>query len=256
MTTAGEQPQGLLAGKVAVITGAGNGIGKCCAELFVHEGAKVLVADFNGSEEAVAASLGPNAAPFHADVRDEGEIEAMFARALELFGKVDILANVAGNPGGKRGPETTVEEYEEITSVHLRGTLLCNKHAIRAMKRNTDGGAIVNISSAAAMGADAGISPVYGAAKAGINTVTKYLAANHGREGIRVNSVIVGFTLSDKNKAAPDHIKDMLMSRNALGRGGEPIEQARVVAFLVSDRASFITGVNVPVDGGWTARLA
>lgn len=246
---------GLLAGKVAVITGGGNGIGKACSELFVREGASVLVADFNGSEAVVAESLGRKAAAIRTDVRSEEQIEAMFARAIEVFGKVDVLANVAGNPGGKRGDEVTLEEYEELTSVHLRGTILCNKHAIRAMKRG-GGGAIVNISSAAAMGADAGISPVYGAAKAGINTLTKYLASMHGRDGIRVNSLIVGFTLSARNDRAPQEIKDMLVSRNALGRAGDPGEQAQAVAFLASDRASFITGTNLPVDGGWTARLA
>lgn len=247
---------GMLAGKVAVITGGGNGIGKACAELFVREGARVLVADFDGSEATVAESLGAQAAAIRTDVRSEDQIETMFARAVEVFGKVDILANVAGNPGGKRGDEVTLEEYEELTSVHLRGTILCNKHAVRAMKRGGKGGAIINISSAAAMGADAGISPVYGAAKAGVNTLTKYLASTYGRDGIRVNSLIVGFTLSARNDQAPQEIKDMLGSRNALGRAGDPSEQAQVVAFLASDRASFITGTNIPVDGGWTARLA
>jgi len=250
------RPDGPLAGKVAVITGAGKGIGAATAALFVEQGATVLVADIDGSEEAVAAALAPHAAACRCDVRDEAAVEAMFKMAQEKLGAVDILANFAGNPGGKRGDEVTVEEIDDLTSVHLRGTLLTNKFAVRAMKAGGKGGAIVNISSAAAMGASAGISPVYGAVKAGINTATKYLAHRHGRDGIRVNSVIIGFTLSERNTRAPEHIQEALMSGNALGRAGAPREQAEVVAFLASDRASFMTGANVPVDGGWTARLA
>ena len=250
------QPNGSLAGKVAVITGAGKGIGAATAALFVEQGATVLVADFDGSEASVAAALAPYAAACHCDVRDEAQVEAMFAAALTRFGHVDILANFAGTPGGKRGDEVTVEEIDDLTSVHLRGTLLTNKHAVRAMKQGGKGGSIVNISSAAAMGANAGISPVYGAVKAGINTATKFFAHRHGRDGIRINSVIIGFTLSERNVRAPDQIKEMLMDRNALGRAGDPREQSEVVAFLASDRASFVTGANIPVDGGWTARLA
>lgn len=247
---------GLLSGKVAVITGAGKGIGAATAALFVEYGAMVLVADFDGSEQAVAAALGPAALPCSCDVRDEAAVEAMFALALDKLGRVDVLANFAGNPGGKRGEEVTVEEIDDLTAVHLRGTLLTNKHAVRAMKAGDNGGSIINISSAAAMGANAGISPVYGAVKAGINTATKYLAHRHGRDGIRVNSIIIGFTLSERNARAPAHISEALTDGNALGRAGDPREQAEVVAFLASERASFVTGANIPVDGGWTARLA
>lgn len=247
---------GLLEGKVAVITGAGNGIGKSCAEVFVREGARVVLADISGTEGDVARALGANAVAMKVDVRNEDEVEALFVFALETFGKVDILANIAGNAGSRRGEEITVDEFEDITSVHLRGTMLCNKHAVRAMKRNGTGGAIVNISSAAAANADPGISMVYASAKAGINSVTKHIAILHGREGIRANSIVVGFTLSDKNRKAPQDIQDSLASRSALGRPGLPEEQAQVIAFLASDRASFVTGAIIPVDGGWTARLA
>lgn len=246
---------GLLDGKVAVITGAGAGIGQVCATLFVSEGAKVLAADISGGQEETAASLGAAASPFRADMRSEDDIQAMFARAAEIFGRVDILVNVAGNPGARRGAEVTVEEYEDLTSVHLRGTLLANKHAARAMVPS-GGGAIVNFSSAASLNVDGLISPVYSAAKAGINSITKSFAVQYGPQGIRANAVAPGFTLSTKNRGVPPAIAEQLAGRAALGRAGTSEEQAQVAAFLASDRASFVTGVIVPVDGGWTARLA
>jgi NAD(P)-dependent dehydrogenase (short-subunit alcohol dehydrogenase family) len=245
----------LLDGKVAVITGAGAGIGEVCATLFVSEGAKVLAADVSGRQAEVAAALGPSVSPFQVDVRREEDIEAMFARAVEVFGRVDVLVNVAGNPGGRRGPEVTAEEYEDLTSVHLRGTLLCNKHAVRAMSSG-GGGAIVNFSSVASLNADEAISMVYSAAKAGINSITKSIAVQYGPQGIRANAIAPGFTLSTKNLAVPPEIVEERASRAALRRAGQPEEQAHVAAFLASDRASFVTGVVIPVDGGWSARLA
>lgn len=249
------QPGRLLEGKVAVITGAGAGIGATCTALFVNEGAKVLAADITGGQDETAAALGPSVSPFRVDVRREDDIEAMFARAVQVFGRVDILVNVAGNPGARRGREVTVEEYEDLTSVHLRGTLFGNKHAARVMLPN-GGGAIVNFSSVASLNYDAKISIAYSAAKAGINSITRGFAAQYGAQGIRVNAVAPGFTLSQKNLAAPPEIMRELAGRAALGRAGRPEEQAYVAAFLASDRASFVTGVVVPVDGGWSARLA
>jgi NAD(P)-dependent dehydrogenase (short-subunit alcohol dehydrogenase family) len=241
---------------VAVITGAGAGIGEVCAGLFVSEGAQVLAADVSGRQAEVAAALGPSVSPFQVDVRREDDIEAMFARAVEEFGRVDILVNVAGNPGARRGPEVTVEEYEDLTSVHLRGTLLCDKHAVRAMSAGGSGGAIVNFSSVASLNADEQISSVYSAAKAGINSITKSFAVQYGPQGIRANAVAPGFTLSTKNLVVPPEVARELSNRAALRRPGQPEEQARVAAFLASDRASFVTGVIIPVDGGWSARLA
>lgn len=253
--TVSDQPSiDLLAGKVAVITGAGRGIGKVTAKLFAREGAKVLLADISGEEEAAAAEIGPSAMSFHVDVSREDQVEAMYAAALRAFGRLDASVHLAGPPGGRRGDEVTLQEYEEVTSVHLRGMLLCTKHAIRAMAPG--GGAIVNFSSVASLNADPRISMVYAAAKAGINSMTKSFAVQYGARGVRVNAIAPGFTLSEKNQAAPPDLMAELTARAALKRGADPVEQAHVAAFLCSDRASFVTGTIIPVDGGWSARLA
>ena len=132
MAEVAHAPVGMLQGKVAVITGAGAGIGKACAQVFVREGAKVLAVDFSGNETAVAEALGPAAAPFHADVGVEEEIEAMFAAAVRAFGRVDAVLNVAGTQAGRQS-DVTVDEYEQMTAVNLRGVLLSCKHAVRTM---------------------------------------------------------------------------------------------------------------------------
>ncbi|MFF3372260.1 SDR family NAD(P)-dependent oxidoreductase [Streptomyces sp. NPDC002680] len=250
-------PGHLLDGKVAVITGVGAAetIGAVTAAVFVQEGAQVVCADISGAQKDTAVALGPAAAPFQVDITREEEVEAMFAHAVEVFGRVDILVNVAGNPGGRRGDEITVEEYQSLTSVHLLGTALTNKHAVRAMTPN-GGGAIVNFSSAASFNTDKLISMAYAAAKSGVNSLTKSYAVHYGPQNIRVNAVAPGFTMSKKNHRVPAEALAMLEGKAALGRAGQPEEQAHVAAFLASDRASFVSGVVVPVDGGWTSRLA
>jgi NAD(P)-dependent dehydrogenase (short-subunit alcohol dehydrogenase family) len=246
---------GLLAGKVAVVTGAGKGIGRVIARAFVAEGAKVLASDFTGDQDATAAELGDAAVAFQADVTREDEIEAMFASALATFGRVDASIHVAGNPGGRWADEITAEEFDAFIQTHLKGMMFCCKHAVRAMLP-TGGGAIVNFSSTASINYDPLISFAYSSAKAGINSLTKGFAGKYGAQGIRVNAIAPGFTLSEKNLAAPPAILESLTARAALGRAGLPEEQANVALFLASDLSSFVTGVTIPVDGGWTAKLA
>lgn len=243
----------LLAGKVMVITGAGQGMGRVLARVAVREGAKVLAADISGAEEETAAMIGPDAVPFHVDVTREDQIEAMFAAAIKAFGRVDASAHLAGLSGNRRGEEVSFEEYDQLTSVHLGGMLMCSKHAIRTMAP-TGGGAIVNFSSVGSLNGISFISAAYAGAKAGVNAMTKSLAVHAGHQGIRVNAIAPGFTLSEKNLNTPPALE--MTSRAALGRAAHPEEPVQLAVFLCSDRAAFISGVVIPVDGAWSARLA
>jgi NAD(P)-dependent dehydrogenase (short-subunit alcohol dehydrogenase family) len=231
-----------------------QGIGYACARVFVREGAKVLLVDFSGAEGEAAASLGPAAVAHHADVSNEDEIEAMFATALNNFGRVDAAIHVAGTQGG-RAPEISAEEYERMTATNLRGVLLSCKHAIRAMLR-TGGGSIVNFSSVGALNVEDRAPIAYAAAKAGGHSLTKAIAVEYGAKGIRANVIAPGFTLTELTRKASPEILRQMSGKAALQRASLPEEQAEVAAFLASDRASFVTAAVIPVDGGWSARLA
>ena len=247
-------PIGMLTGKVAVITGAGQGIGRACADVFVREGAKVLAVDFSGAQNAVAEQLGSSVVPFHADVSKEDEIEAMFAAALKAFGRVDASLHVAGTQGGRQGPEFTAEEYELMTATNLRGVMFCCKHAARAMAQG-GGGSIVNFTSVAGINGEHLAPLPYTAAKAGVHAVTKVFAIDYAPMGIRVNVVAPGFTLTEMMADASPEVLAFMGAKSALGRPAQASEQAEVAAFLASDRASYVTGTIIPVDGGWTARV-
>jgi NAD(P)-dependent dehydrogenase (short-subunit alcohol dehydrogenase family) len=247
---------GILDGKVAVITGAGRGIGKACAEVFVREGAKVLADDISGAEESVAAALGPAVVPFHADVSREDEVAAMIDAALDTFGRVDAIVNNAATQSGRSRPDyLSLEEYDVMTPVNLRGVLMCCKHAVRAMLQS-GGGSIINVSSVGGINNEERAPVMYMAAKAGVHAITKAIAVEYGPQGIRANVLAPGFTLTELSHGIPPDVLREMSAKPAVGRAGEPREQAEVAAFLASDRASFVTGAIIPVDGGWTARLA
>src|SRR4051812_14842719 len=246
---------GELDGKVAVITGAGSGMAKASAEVFVREGAKVLAADVSGAEKDTAAGLGEAVVPFHVDVSVEGEVEAMFAAALEAFGRVDAVLNVAGIGSAGALADLDLNEYERVMSINLRGVMLGSKHGIRTML-GSGGGAIVNWSSIGGMNGSRMPTSAYSMAKAGVIAVTKAAAIEYGEQGIRANAICPGFieTPMSGGKGASEKFP-ALVGGSALKRGGQPEEVAELASFLASDRASYITGAIIPIDGGVTACL-
>jgi NAD(P)-dependent dehydrogenase (short-subunit alcohol dehydrogenase family) len=255
--TSWEGLMGLLDDKVSVITGAGRGIGKACAEVFVREGAKVVAVDISGAEKETAAELGPAVLAVDADVSDEEAVVAMVDAAVGAFGRIDVLVNNAATVRG-RTPDVdylATSEYDLHTAVTLRGVLLCMNHVIPVMLAN-GGGAIVNVSSVGSLGIEDRAPLMYMAAKSAVNTMTKAVAVEYGRQGIRANVLAPGTTSTERAQMMTPELSDYMAQKTALGRRAEPREQAEVAAFLASDRASFMTGAIIPVDGGWTAKLA
>ena len=244
-----------LMGKVAVITGAGSGMARASAQVFVREGAKVLAADISGRQEETAAALGDAVVPFQVDVTDESSVEAMFAAALEAFGRVDAVLNVAGIGHGGRLDDVELHEYEKAMAVNLPGAWLGTKHAIRTMVP-TGGGVILNWSSTGGMNGSKLPTSVYSAAKAGVISVTKAAALEYGTKGIRVNAICPGFIETEMSggKGAAERFP-ALVKGSALQRGGQPEEVAELASFLASDRAGYITGAVIPIDGGSTCSL-
>jgi NAD(P)-dependent dehydrogenase (short-subunit alcohol dehydrogenase family) len=243
----------LLEGKNAIVTGAGRGLGKAIARVFAREGAQVLAVDFSGAQAATAAEIGSAVVPFDGDVAREEDIAAMFAFARERFGRVDCLVNNAATLMGLRD-EVSAEEYEEGTAVNLKGLMLCCKHAIRAMA-SAGGGAILNVTSAGVLGVEDRASIVYSAAKTAVHSLTQSFAFHHGHQGIRVNALAPGLCKTENWERYPEDFRREIYRKPVLGRPGEAEEPAEVAAFLCSDRASYVTGAIVPVDGGWSIRL-
>jgi len=246
---------GELDGKVAVITGAGSGMAKAASEVFVREGAKVLAADISGAQEQTAKELGEACVPFHVDVTSEADVQAMFAAALEAFGKVDAVLNVAGIGTAAALADLELDDYDRTLAVDLKGVMLGTKHGIKTMLP-TGGGAIVNWSSIGGMNGSRMPTSAYSMAKAGVIALTKAACIEYGEQGIRANAICPGFieTPMSGGKGAAERFP-ALVGGSALKRGGQPEEVAELASFLASDRASYITGAIIPIDGGVTACL-
>jgi NAD(P)-dependent dehydrogenase (short-subunit alcohol dehydrogenase family) len=246
---------GELEGKVAVITGAGSGMARATAEVFVREGARVLAADVSGRQHETADALGDACVPFTVDVTDETQVEAMFAAAVEAFGKVDAVLNVAGIAAGGALAEIALDEYDRILGVDLKGVMLGTKHGIRTMV-GTGGGVILNWSSIGGMNGSRMPTSVYSAAKAGVISFTKAAAIEYGAQGIRANAICPGFIETEMSggKGAAERFP-ALVQGSCLKRGGQPEEVGELASFLASDRAAYITGAVIPIDGGSTCLL-
>jgi NAD(P)-dependent dehydrogenase (short-subunit alcohol dehydrogenase family) len=244
---------GELEGKVAVITGAGSGMARASAHVFVREGARVLGADVSGREQETAEELGDAFVPFHADVSQETDVEAMFAAALQSFGKVDAVLNVAGIGSGGPLADATVDEFQRIMSVNLLGVMLGTKHGIRTMVP-TGGGAIINWSSTGGMNGSKTPVGIYCASKAGVISFTKQAAIEYARDGIRANAICPGLIVTELSGGREAIEKFPHLVKGApMRRAGEPEEVAELACFLASDRAPFMTGAVIAIDGGLTA---
>ena len=250
-------------GKVALVTGGGRGIGKAISLALGAAGADVVinyVSDQAAAEETAETirKMGRRAFPIKADVAVEAEVDSMVEKALEKMEGLHILVNNAGvRSQAVPTLDQTVEGWDRVVSVHLRGTYLCCKRVGDWMVKQRFG-RIVNITSLAGMGGVA-FRADYGPAKAGILNLTKSLAVEWARYNIRVNCVAPGIVETDlikgmtRTKFATNLEK--AYRRTPMRRAAAPEEVASVVLFLVSEASSFVTGVNIPVDGGWTADI-
>lgn len=251
-----------LKDKVALITGAGSGIGQASAIKFAREGAKVVAVDIHqeGNEETVSSirADGGSATPVHGDVTDSGEVGLMIKAALETYGRLDILFNNAGISIRGTILDIGEEDFERVFAVNVKGVFLGCKAAIPVMK-SQGGGVILNTASQlGVVGVEA--SAVYPATKGAVIQLTRCLALDHADDGIRVNCICPGpidTPMARRNRAQTGDPAAALRARLEnipLNRIGTPQEMADLAAFLCSDEASYITGAAILADGGWTAR--
>jgi len=245
-----------LEGKVALISGGARGMGAEEALLFAREGAKVVIADVLDEGRDIAAQIGGGQAIFaRLDVTNEGNWQRAVSLAEEVYKQLDILVNNAGVSAVGGIEDTTEEEWDRVMSVNAKGVFLGTKYAIPAMQR-AGGGSIINISSQLGIVAMSESSPQYIASKGAVRLLTKSTAIQYAADGIRCNSVHPGpivTPMTDFRRSDPA-VRELMTSRIPLGRYGEAIDVAYGVLYLASDEASFVTGSELVIDGGWVAQ--
>ena len=250
-------PDRQLAGRIALVTGASRGIGRACAVDLALSGAGVALVsrdlDATRKTAELVEAAGGESVVVACDVRDEDQIVAAIAGAVDTFGRLDVVVNNAGVGRGVGADEEDLEGWQDVMAANLTGPFLLVRHAVEQLERSS-AGAVVNIGSVLAVVAQRGAT-AYCASKAGLHQLTRQMAMDLAPRGIRVNCVAPGYIRTELfTRSNPPARQARLGELHALGRVGEPEEVARAVTFLSSDAASFITGACLMVDGGLTAQ--
>lgn len=243
------------AGRVAVVTGGSRGIGKTIAMRLAAEGANVALSYRSNDEaaEETAASVraeGVKCAVFKGDVASPGDVQALYKGVSDEFGRLDILVNNAGITRDNLMMRMKEDEFDEVLRTNLGGTFLCTRAALRPMIR-ARWGRIVNVSSVVGLVGNAGQAN-YAASKAGIIGFTKSVAREVAQRGITANTVAPGYVETELTGSLPEEVKDQIRNQVPMGRFGEAVEVAEVVAFLAGEGAGYVTGQTIAVDGGMT----
>ncbi|MDE1165230.1 MAG: SDR family oxidoreductase [Pseudomonas sp.] len=238
-----------LANKVALVTGAGQGMGRAIARHFAQAGARVVAVDLNlQAAEQTLEGLGEHTLALSCNVADSASVAAAMVMLEARFGSLDILVNNAGVGSVDAFVDTPDEHWQRVIGVNLTGTFLCSREAVRLMQKHGTQGVVINISSTAAM---TGEGPShYCAAKAGVMGLTRSMARELAASGIRVNTLVPGPTNTPMMADIPEQWMQSMLKAIPLGRLGEAAEVARAAVFLASEDASFITGQNLAVNGG------
>ncbi len=248
-----------LEGKVAFISGGARGMGETEARLFAENGAKVAIGDVLEAEgRQVAADIaasGGDAMFVPLDVTSDSDWDSAIAATVERYGRLDVLVNNAGISGRGMVEDTPVEDWERVMDVNAKGVFLGTRYAIPEMQK-VGGGSIINISSQLGIVGTDNSSPQYQASKGAVRIFTKTTAIQYAADHIRANSVHPGpiVTPMTEERRSDPAMRELMLSRIPLARYGEPIDVAYGVLYLASDESSFVTGSELVIDGGWTAR--
>ncbi|HMG41002.1 MAG TPA: SDR family oxidoreductase [Acidimicrobiales bacterium] len=247
-----------LEGQVAVVTGAAGRVGSETARVLAAAGAAVVVVDLPETDlahtETAITEAGGKALPVEADVSDEDDVRRVMEAAVDTFGGIDLLDNNAAAIGlstdDLKLTEMSVELWDRTMAVNLRGPMLCCKHALPVMVAQ-GGGSIVNISSGMSLAGD-DHHVAYGSSKGGVNSLTRYVATQYGRHGVRCNALALGIVTPDRT---PSPAVAPYIAHKLVGRLGHPTDVAEMVAFLASPRSSYLTGQVISLDGGFFSHV-
>jgi len=245
---------GFLEGKIAVVTGAGSGMGRASAKVLAREGARLVLADISGLQDKTAAEIGAAAVPISCDISQEAQVKAAVDLAVSKFGRLDAILNVAGIGIGAPIDDTSEADLDRLIGINLKGVYFGAKHAAQAMKK-TGGGAIINWSSIGGL-VPSPHSGAYCMTKAAVTMMTRNFAIENGKDNIRCNAICPGMMRTEGMGEPAIKHRPQLETIAPLGRMGEPWECGELAAFLASDRAAYITGALIPIDGGWSNRMA